>query len=201
MIHLICWSDISLYLKIGGGYFLVGSCCSCTPCDRKKDLNSRALLCLLSDISSGCLLEDADTKGGILVHPLSVEGPDIRWLIVYMLVLLTLSSHSVQCSFFVDRMRSAYVLHWSLCSLWLRCYRSLLTLFASLVVHLMLEHAWNRSFVHHLLEYGEGIVSGTVAATAMLIAVVKLVSLGSKLSGVRISVGAGSVASCNESCF
>ena len=201
MIHLICWSDISLYLKIGGGYLLVSSCCSCTPCDRKKDLNSRALLCLLSDISSGCLLEDADTKGGILVHPLSVEGPDIRRLIVHMLVSSVFLSHSVQCSFFVDRMRLAYILHWSLYSLWLRCCRLLLTLFASLVACLMLECAWDRSFVHHILEYGEEVVSGTVAATAVLIAVVKLVSLGSKSLGVRISVGAGSIASCSESCF
>ena len=65
----------------------------------------------------------------------------------------------------------------------------------------MLECAWDKSFVHHLLENGEGVDSGTVAVTAVLIAVIKLVSLGSKSSSVRISIGAGIVASCNVSCF
>ena len=44
-------------------------------------------------------------------------------------------------------------------------------------------------------------MSVMVAEMGVLIAVVKLVSLGSKSLGVRISIGAGSVASCNESCF
>ena len=40
-----------------------------------------------------------------------------------------------------------------------------------------------------------------MAVMAVLIAVIKLVSLGSKSSSVRISVGAGRVASCDVSCF
>ena len=44
-------------------------------------------------------------NGGILVHPPSVEGPEMRWLIVHMLVSSTSSSKSVQCLFLVDRMR------------------------------------------------------------------------------------------------
>ena len=118
-----------------------------------------------------------------------------------MLVLSAVSSHSVQCSFFVDRMRSAYILRWSLYSLWLGCSGTLLTLFASLAVCLMLERAWDKSFVHHLLDIGEGVDSGTVAVTAVLTAVIKLVSLGSKSLSVRISVGARLVASCDVSCF
>ena len=42
----------------------------------------------------------------------------------------------------------------------------------------MLERAWDKSFVHHLLENGEGVDSGMVAVMAVLIAVIKLVSLG-----------------------
>ena len=144
---------------------------------------------------------DADARGGILVRPPSAEGPDMRQLIVQMLVSSAFSSHSVQCSFFVDHMRSAYVLRWSLYSLWLGCSGLLLTLFASLAGRLMLERAWDKSFVHHLLENGEGVDSGTVAVMAVLITVIKLVSLGSKSLSIRISVGARIVASCDVSCF
>ena len=76
-----------------------------------------------------------------------------------------------------------------------------MTLFASLAACLMLERAWDKFFVCHLLENGEGVESRTVAVTAVSIAIIKLVSLGSKSSSVRISIGAGIVASCDVSCF
>ena len=69
------------------------------------------------------------------------------------------------------------------------------TFFADLAVHLILGHAWESSLVHHLLAYGEGVENGTVAAMVVLIAIIKLVSLGSESLSVRISVVVGRFAS------
>ena len=66
-----------------------------------------------------------------------------------------------------------YVLRWSLYSQWLGCVRMLFTLLADLAVHLIAECAWDNSFIHHLLAYGDGVLNGTVVATVVLIAVVR----------------------------
>ena len=88
--------------------------------------------------------------GGILVHLSSVDGPDIMWFAVNMLVSSGFSNHYFQCSFFVVQIRLVYTLHLKWYSLWLGCCASLLALFAVLAAHLMLDHAWESCFVHHL---------------------------------------------------
>ena len=90
------------------------------------------------------------SRGGILVWPPSMEGPDMIQFAVHMLASSTLSNHSFQWSFFVVRMRFVYVLRLRRYSLWLGCCASLLALFADLAACLILAHVWESCFIHHL---------------------------------------------------
>ena len=60
-----------------------------------------------------------------------------------------------------------------------------MTLLASLAVHLIVEHALESSLVHHLFVNGKGLEQGTLASTAALIAVVRLVKLSKSLQALR----------------
>ena len=164
-------------------------------CGGKIVLKSRVLLCLLSITCCGCLSLDSVVMGRILMCPPSVDKSDIKQFAVHMLILSAFSSHSFQCSFFAGQIRLVYALCLRQCSQWLGCCVSLLTLFAVFAVHLMLDHAWESSFIHHLFTYREGEENGTVTATVVLIAVTRLVSLGLKSSSIRSSVGVGRLAS------
>ena len=74
-------------------------------------------------------------------------------------------------------------------------------MFDDLAEHLIFKRAWERSFVHHLLTNGEGLVIGMVAATVVLIAVMGLVSMWMKSLRVDISDGVGSSLSCWVRCL
>ena len=69
----------------------------------------------------------------------------------------------------------------------------MVTLLADLAMCLIVEHARERSLVHHLFANGEDLVYGMMAAMAVLIAVARLVKLESKSSSLEISAGAGSL--------
>ena len=55
-------------------------------------------------------------------------------------------------------------------------------------MRLIAERAWDNSFVHHLLVYGDGELNGTIAATVVLIAVVSSVNLSLNSSDVVMLV-------------
>ena len=101
----ICWSVMGSYLNIGGGYSSMGSCCSNTPCDVKNTLNSSELLCSLLVTRDVWPALDVVVRAGILVLSPSVEGPDMSQLADHIVDSSASSNHSLQCFFFVDRMR------------------------------------------------------------------------------------------------
>src|ERR1700744_6188362 len=71
------------------------------------------------------------------------------------------SSHCFQCSSFVSRIRSEYCFLHCLASSWIGWPESSRSRYDSALRRFLAFLMFESSFVHHLFEYGEGLLSGT----------------------------------------
>jgi hypothetical protein len=131
---------------------------------------------------------------GILVLPASVAGDITSLLACQMLDSSSPSSHSTQCSAFAIHIISEYRLHchrYSTCTGCWVFWRWYFNLPPSCCIFFFSSAS---SFIHHLFEYGLGVVSLTCFSMAFYIFSFRVLSLSLNSCILAISVGGGMLA-------